>query len=139
MLTYDRAVRFEEVDAAGIVFFPIFLNYCHDAMAALFEPLEGGYVRLVMERRIGLPTVHVEADYRAPLRYGDVARLEVKLLHVGSRSFSLGYTITRAADGLPVAEVKHVVVTTDLDAMRAVPIPSDMRALLVRLSAASAP
>ncbi|WP_394838855.1 acyl-CoA thioesterase [Pendulispora rubella] len=137
MLTYDRPVRFEEVDAAGIVFFPVFLNYCHDAMAALFDPLEGGYVRLVMERRIGLPTVHVEADYRAPLRYGDVARVEVKLLHMGSRSFSLGYTITRAADGLPVAEVKHVVATTDLHAMRAVPIPSDMRALLVRLSSSA--
>jgi len=130
MLVHDRAVRFEEVDAAGIVFFPRFLNYCHDAMAELFAPLEGGYVQLVNGRRIGLPAVHVEADYRSPLRFGDTARLEVTIPHVGSSSFTLHYRITLAPSGLPVAEIKHIVVTTDLVAMRAVPIPADMRALL---------
>jgi len=137
MLAHDRPIRFEDVDAAGIVFFPVFLNYCHDAMEALFAPLEGGYVRLVTERRIGLPTVHIEADYRAPLRYGDIARIQVALLHIGSRSFTLGYTMTRAADGLPVADIKHVVVTTDLNAMRAIPIPTDVRALLASGARAS--
>ncbi len=132
MLVHERAVRFEEVDAAGIVFFPLFLNFCHEALAELFGALEGGYVRFVTERRLGVPTVHVEADYRAPLRYGDVAHIELTVLHVGSRSFTLRYDITRAADGLPVAEVKHVVATTDLNAMRAVPIPSDVRAVLER-------
>ncbi|WP_394820588.1 acyl-CoA thioesterase [Pendulispora albinea] len=132
MLVHERAVRFEEIDAAGIVFFPRFLNYCHDAMEALFAPLDGGYVRLVTERHIGLPTVHVEADYRSPLRYGDVARIEVTIPHVGSRSFTLHYRFARAADGLPVAEVKHIVATTDLTAMRAVPIPNDVRAVLER-------
>ena len=48
---YERAVRFEEVDAARIVFFARFLNYAHEAMEALLGGLDGGYVRLVNDRR----------------------------------------------------------------------------------------
>jgi len=130
MLVHERQVHFEDVDAAGIVFFPVFLNYCHDALEALFGALEGGYPRFINERRLGVPTVHVDADYRAPLRYGDVARLETSVLRIGNSSFTLGYHITRAADGAQVAQIEHIVVTTDLATMRAVPIPTDVRALL---------
>jgi 4-hydroxybenzoyl-CoA thioesterase len=129
-MRYERPVRFEEVDAAGIVFFARFLNYAHEAMEAFFAPLDGGYVRLVMSRRIGVPAVHVECDFRSPLRYGDTVDIDVAVTHIGTRSFTLRYSYARATDGKHVATVTHVVATTDLDAMRAVPIPADVRALL---------
>jgi len=59
---YLRPVRFEEVDAAQIVFFPRFLSYCHEAMEELFDGVEGGYVALIRDRRIGVPAVHVECQ-----------------------------------------------------------------------------
>ena len=43
----QRAVRFEEVDAARIVFFARYLGYGHEAMEAFFGALEGGYHGLV--------------------------------------------------------------------------------------------
>jgi 4-hydroxybenzoyl-CoA thioesterase len=137
-MRYERPVRFEEVDAAGIVFFARFLNYGHEALEAFFAPLDGGYVSLVMNRRIGVPAVHVECDFRSPLRYGDTANIDVAVTHVGQRSFTLRYTFTRAADDKHVATVTHVVATTDLNAMRAVAIPADVRALLEKNVATSA-
>jgi 4-hydroxybenzoyl-CoA thioesterase len=131
MFVYERSVRFEEVDAAGIVFFARYLNYCHEAMEAFFAPLDGGYVRLVNERKIGLPAVHVEIDFTAPLRYGDALRIEVTIPHVGRSSTKLRYALIRARDGEPVAVVEHTCAVSDLTVVKAIPIPDDMRALLL--------
>jgi 4-hydroxybenzoyl-CoA thioesterase len=130
MNVYERPVRFEEVDAAKIVFFARFLNYAHEAMEALLGGLDGGYVRLVNERRIGMPAVHVECDFRAPLRFGDVMRIETTAPRLGTRSVTYRYEFFRAADRTHVATVQHVCAVTNLDAMKAIPIPDDVRALL---------
>jgi 4-hydroxybenzoyl-CoA thioesterase len=131
MFVYERPVRFEDVDAAGIVFFARYLNYCHEAMEAFFGPLDGGYVRLVTERKIGLPAVHVEIDFKAPLRYGDVMRIEVTVPHVGRSSTKLRYAFFRVRDGATIAVVEHTCAVSDLTIIKSIAIPDDMRALLV--------
>ncbi len=130
MFVYERPVRFEEVDAARIVFFARFLNYAHEAMEALLAGLDGGYVRLVGERHTGMPAVHVSCDFRSPLRFGDVARIETHVVRIGNKSVTYRYEFFRKHDGVNVATVEHVCAVTDLDAMRAVPVPDDVRALL---------
>jgi 4-hydroxybenzoyl-CoA thioesterase len=127
---YERAVRFEEVDAAQILFFSRFLNYCHEAMEALLSPLEGGYVRLITKRRLGLPAVHVEMDFSAPLRFGDVARIAVTVERIGRSSFSFRYEFTRGEDATPIAKITHICALTNLETMRAAPIPEDLRRVL---------
>jgi 4-hydroxybenzoyl-CoA thioesterase len=111
---YERPVRFEDVDAAQIVFFPRFFNYCHEAMEALFSPLDGGYVKLVTERKIGLPAVHVDADFHAPLRYGDLAQIDVTVTRIGTTSCTFQYDVHRARDGAHVARVTHTCVVSAL-------------------------
>lgn len=129
-VVYERAVRFEEVDAAGIVFFARFLNWCHEAMERFFDGVAGGYVGLITKRRVGFPAVHVTADWKSPLRYGDVVRIETTVLKVGTTSATFRYVLTRTADGAHVATIEHVTVTTNLDTMTKVSLPSDCRALL---------
>lgn len=131
-VAYDRAVRFEEVDAAGIAFFARFFNWCHEAMERFFDGLDGGYVRLITERKIGFPAVHLTADWRAPLRYGDVARIETTVTKLGTTSATLRYVLTRAKDGVTAAVIEHVVVSTDLETMTKIPLPEDCRTLLAR-------
>ena len=130
MFVYERAVRFEDVDAAAIVFFSRFLNYCHEAMEALLAPLEGGYAALIVARRRGMPAVRVEADFAAPLRFGDSMRIEVTVEHIGNTSCTFRYEIKNAKDGAHVARIRHVVVLCDLDGIKATPIPADVRAVL---------
>ncbi len=132
MKVYARPVRFEEVDAAHIVFFPRFLGYCHEAMEALFDEVDGGYVGLVRDRKIGVPAVHVECDFTAPLRYGDVARIETRVEKLGRTSVRFRYAIARAGDGAKVATIVHVCAVSDLVALKAIPIPDDVRAALAR-------
>src|SRR5271156_6551889 len=132
MHIYERKVSFEEVDAAQIVFFPRFLSYCHEAMEGLFDDVEGGYVRLIRDRKVGVPAVHVECDFRHPLRYGDVARIETTVERLGRTSVAFRYSITRLADAVASASVLHVCAVSDLVALKAIPIPDDVRAVLER-------
>jgi 4-hydroxybenzoyl-CoA thioesterase len=128
MITLERPIRFQDVDAAGLVFFPNYLAYAHEAMEALFEPLAGGYTRLILERRIGLPAVRVEAEFVAPMRFGELLAIEVSVARLGNRSLTLRFQFRRP-DGTRVAETRHTVVTTDLEALRSCPMPEDVRAI----------
>jgi 4-hydroxybenzoyl-CoA thioesterase len=130
MITYERPVHFEDVDAAHIVFFGRFMSYCHEAMEHFFGALDGGYVRLITERKIGLPAVHVVCDFAAPLRYGDVAVVQTTVTKVGTTSATLRYELYRKRDQARVAVVEHVVVATDLTKLEKIPLPPDVRAAL---------
>jgi YbgC/YbaW family acyl-CoA thioester hydrolase len=129
---HPRPVRWSDVDAAGIAYFPRFFEYCHDAIEALFGALPGGYPALTMGRRIGVPTVHLAADFRAPLRYGDTCLVRVTVARLGRTSVTFRHQLVRASDGVECAEVEHVVAVADLASLRAIPIPDDVRALLER-------
>jgi 4-hydroxybenzoyl-CoA thioesterase len=130
---YERRVRFEDVDAANIVFFGRFFGYCHEAMETLFErELPGGYVALITQRRIGFPAVHVECDFEQPLRYGDIAHITTSVERIGNKSCTFCYAITRGSDGEHVASIRHICAVSDLAALKAIPIPDDVRATLVR-------
>lgn len=130
MLTLLRPVRFEEIDAAGIVFFAHYLNICHDAMEAAFDALPGGYRGLITQRRIGFPAVHTESDFSAPLRYGDVVRVETQVARIGETSVTFAFTLVRTSDEKVAAKVTHTTVVCKLTTMEKIKVPDDLRALL---------
>jgi 4-hydroxybenzoyl-CoA thioesterase len=129
---FRRPVRFAEVDAAGLVFFPRYHEYCHDALEAFFGELPGGYAALFRQRDLGVPTVHLETDFKRPLRFGDVARFEMAIERVGRTSLTFHHTIRREADGVIAATVRQVVVMTRISTLTPILVPDDVRDLLDR-------
>jgi 4-hydroxybenzoyl-CoA thioesterase len=130
MITHDRPIHFEDVDVAGIVFFARFFGYCHDAMEHFFDGVQGGYVALINERKIGFPAVHASSDFKAPLRYGDIARITGTVTKLGATSAHFRFTMTRARDGVVAATMNHVHVCTDLKTLTKLAFPSDVLAAL---------
>ncbi len=131
MLTLLRPIRFEEIDAAGILFFARYLTICHDAMEAIFDPLPGGYRALITVRRIGFPAVHTECDFKAPLRYGDTVRVETSVAKIGETSVTFAFTLFRTSDEVIAAQVTHTTVVSSLDKIEKTKIPDDVRAVLL--------
>jgi 4-hydroxybenzoyl-CoA thioesterase len=131
MSAYVRPIKFEDVDAANIVFFARFLGFAHEAMEHRFGDLAGGYVRLIMERRVGFPAVKVTMSFHAPVKYGDVLRIETSTAHLGNRSATLRYRMFREGDGVLAAEVEHTIVTTNLDTLTSCDMPEDVRAIFM--------
>jgi 4-hydroxybenzoyl-CoA thioesterase len=131
VIAYERPVRFDEVDPAGIVFFARYANFAHEAVESFFQSLEGGYAGLIQKRRIGLPIVHLEADFHAPLRYGDRIYIETSCEKVGTTSATMLHRIHNAQSRELAATVRHVVVAVHLDTFRPCPIPDDVREALL--------
>lgn len=124
-------VRFNEVDAAGIVFYPRFFDYFHMAFEDFFgAATDVPYPVWIRDRHIGWPSVHIEADYRAPLRYGDALTIELGFRALGRSSFVCVYRAR--GEATLYAEAEITVVTTDLKEMRSLPIPQEVRRALER-------
>ena len=47
MFVWERPIRFDEVDPAGIVFFARYANFAHEAIEGFFEDLESLLERVV--------------------------------------------------------------------------------------------
>lgn len=130
MIVYERKVRFEEVDAARILFFARFLNIAHEAMEHFFDGLEGGYSALITKREIGLPAVDVHMSFKSPVRYGDTLAVRTSAARIGKRSAVVRYELMNAEDSRLCAEVLHTVVSTNLVTLSSIDLPSDIRAIL---------
>lgn len=124
-------VRFHEIDAAGIVFFPRFFDYFHMTFEGFFGPSTGvPYHEWIQQRRVGWPAVHVETDFRSPLRYGMEVEIALSFPKLGKSSFVCRYVATDPASGTVLCECAITVVTTDLDSMKSLPIPDVVRKAL---------
>lgn len=135
----ELPVRFADVDRAGIVYYPVFFHYFHAALEELFcaRMGRGAYADLLERERVGLPAVSARCDYRAPLRFGDAAAVEVSLGELGDTSARLDYRVQRRRRGddpVECAVGAVVCAFVDLENFRAVTPPERVRALLLELS-----
>jgi YbgC/YbaW family acyl-CoA thioester hydrolase len=121
-------VRFADVDAAGLVYYPVLFHYCHVAMEEFFAARCGmSYDRLMASERLGFPTVNARAEFFAPLLYGEAAEVEVFVSRVGQKSATFEYRLRRASDGELCASVTLVQAAMNLDTRRAVAVPEHLR------------
>ena len=57
-------VGFGDCDPAGIVYFPRFFHFFHEAMETWFDEVLGlPYAEMIGGRGLGFPAVHTEADF----------------------------------------------------------------------------
>ena len=128
----ERVIRFSDCDPAGIVFYPQYFVMLNGLVEDWFsEGLAIGWNALVLERRMGLPTVRLEVDFSAVSRMGDQVVLSLAVERLGGRSLTLALRCESREGQLRVA-VRQVLVTTSLDTHRAVDIPPDIRAAIAR-------
>ena len=125
-------VRFGDVDHAGIVYYPQFFIYFHEAFEDFFDDAGHRYDQLLDRRRIGFPTVHIQTDYTEPLRYGDALDVELTVPRVGAHSAEFRYLGFRHADGKKSVDAHITCACVNLDTFSAVEVPDDLRSLFTR-------
>ena len=130
----ERQIRFSDCDPAGIVFYPQYFVMLNGLVEDwVDDALDIGYRNLVIERRVGLPTVRLEADFRAVSHMGDRVVLALALERLGGRSITLKLRCV-GAEGDTRMELRQVIVTTSLVTHRAIDIPPDLRAAIAQRS-----
>ena len=128
--TSVQKIRFDDVDGAGIVYYPQFFHLCHAAFEDFFDTAAPiSYPELIRDRRLGFPTVAIESEFTAPLEYGDVAVVELMVKDVGTSSVRIRYHIRRKRDGAPAFQGLVTNVLMNLDSRKSVPLPQELRRL----------
>ncbi len=129
----ERDVRFQDVDAAGIVFYPRVLEYFSDAFIAFLNHNGARLPEVLQERRWGAPLQHAEADYFKPLRYGD--RIEVAMVRcrLEPTAVSVGYRVARLADGVVTGIGQTVHVFVEMSGFKRCPVPEELAEAFSRL------
>ena len=128
-----REIRFQDIDAAGIIFYPRVLEMFHDAYAA-FLAFAGSPLREVLRDDTWIaPVRHAEADYFKPLYYGDPVNVEICRAHVTETEAALGYRVVRAPDAevCVVGQVVHTFV--DRSTFKRVTMPECVRNALLHI------
>lgn len=128
----DQRVPFHHVDAAGIVFFGRVFEWFHELYVAFLE--EAGFP-LPEQLRAGVaiaPLTHADADYLAPLRFGDPIRVAMVRSDVTVDRVRLGYRVTGPTGPAVVGSAVHVFV--DPTTFQRVAMPEGLRVAFERLA-----
>ena len=121
-----RRIRFSDCDPAGIVFYPQYFVLLNGVLEDWVDALGIGFADLVSRRRIGLPTVRLEADFRSVSRFGDEVAMSLEVERLGGKSLTLALRC-EGADGELRMAMRQVVVATSLETHAAIAVPADLR------------
>src|SRR4051812_40353928 len=107
-----RSVRFQDVDAAGIIFYPRLLEYFNDLKVSFMAAVGCPLPEALRNGKWISPVRHAEADYMKPLRFGDVIEVALVRVHLEPTEVTLGFRVARAETGEPAAigQVVHTYI-----------------------------
>jgi 4-hydroxybenzoyl-CoA thioesterase len=135
---WERFLAFGDMDPAGILYYPRFLHYCHQAFEAFMAEVAGmSYAQFLSVEKLGFPAVHVEADYRRPFPYGETMEIAIRVEEVGDRSLRLRYIAGLVGDDRVCAEAVVTTALVDMDEFRSREISEPLRRSLLRFSRSS--
>lgn len=126
---HSLTVPFQDIDAAGIVFYAHLFRYAHEAYEHFMQQSGCSLQQLLAEGSYLLPLVHAEADYRRPLRHADRLKIELRLQKLGQSSFTLGYRVL-GEDQAEHASLETVHVALDRTTHQPMTLPESLRKAL---------
>lgn len=109
--TYTRTVRFQDTDAAGVVYFANVLAICHEAYE---ESCAASGINLKIffnNPAIAIPIVHASVDFLHPLFCGDKVAIHLMPKYLASDKFEIAYEIVGAAEQMVAKAItRHVCI-----------------------------
>ena len=89
---HHRTVRFGECDPAGVVYYPVFFNWFHEAMEAWFEEELGASYGSVIQST-GFPAKSTSAQFFKPCRIGEALIVNLSLSELRTKGMHIQLTI----------------------------------------------
>ncbi len=130
-------IGFKHCDPAGIVFYPRYVEMINDTVEHWFKyGLRAGFASLHGERKIAVPTANLQCDFKAPSRLGEQLNAALSVAKLGRSSLSLDVVLSGAEPaGTLRMSAKLVIVCVDMDGLKPIEIPADIRAAAGRYQA----
>lgn len=113
---YTRIVRFNDTDAAGVVYFANVLSICHEGYEASLAAV-GINLKLFFSNSsvLVIPVVYADVNFLKPLFCGDELRVELTPKLLNENSFEIKYQVFASQTTekcAAVAVTRHVCIET---------------------------
>ena len=119
-------VRFADTDPAGIVFYPRYFEMVNGVVENwCAEALNWSFRDQLLGEKVGLPTVHLDADFLNPSFLGDDLDITLQILSLGRTSCNL--TVTASCKHEKRFVVRPVLVLIDTKTYKARSFPDHIR------------
>jgi len=125
MFTTTILVRFGDLDAAGIAYYPRLVNFLHESFEDFFAGHVGRPYPDVLREGLAFPTVKVEMEFLQPVRHGDRVEVAVAVEKVGRSSVQIRYE--GRVEGRDVFRARNTAVVVDTGTFRPLPVPPWLR------------
>lgn len=125
MFTTRILVRFGDLDAAGIAYYPNLVNFLHESFEDFFVGHVGRPYPEVYAEGLGFPTVKLDVEFFSPVRYGDHVDMRLAVEQVGRSSVHMRYEAS--VGGRRVFAARNVAVVVDMKTFRPQPLPPWLR------------
>ncbi|HLO85768.1 MAG TPA: thioesterase family protein [Nostocaceae cyanobacterium] len=107
---YQRTVRFQDTDAAGVVYFANVLVMCHEAYEASLEATDINLRSFFTNPILAFPIVHANVDFVRPMYCGDKLEISLAPQKIGLDKFEISYEITIGEVLVAKAVTRHVCI-----------------------------
>ena len=84
------------------------------------------YAELITQRRIGFPTVKIDAQFEKAVAYGEELEVVVEIEKISRSSVTINYKLIRS-DLVQCAQANMVHVAINLDSRTSIEVPNDLR------------
>jgi len=124
----EEYVRWEDIDAAGIINYQAYLRFFGLAEAEMLRSAGLSYRFLFDILGIWLPRVRVECDFHAPVKLDELLSVEAYSSKIGRTSLHLDFEVRRQTEPeTVVASGKYVLVCVQQGTFKPVPVPEEVR------------
>jgi 1,4-dihydroxy-2-naphthoyl-CoA hydrolase len=111
--TYNRTVRFQDTDAAGVVYFANILSMCHEAYEASLAASSINLQSFFNNPLTAIPIIHANVDFRQPMYCGDQLLIHLMPQQLDDNKFEITYQIVAASSPqqeLAKAITRHICI-----------------------------
>ncbi|MGL5921903.1 acyl-CoA thioesterase [Chroococcidiopsis sp.] len=123
--TYTRTIRFQDTDAAGVVYFASVLSICHEAYEESLAASGINIQAFFSKSSVAIPIVHASADFFRPMFCGDKVLIDLTPKYMGDDYFEVTYKMVDAGDR-EVAKVLTEHVCIDPESRTRQQVPSEI-------------
>ncbi len=91
--TYTRTVRFQDTDAAGVVYFANVLAMCHEAYEASLAASGINLKAFLSNPEVAFPIIHASVDFYRPMFAGDRLMIQLTPKQIDGDEFEIAYQV----------------------------------------------
>ena len=121
--THRRTVRFQDTDAAGVVYFANVLTMCHEAYEESLAAVDIDLRLFFSNPSVAIPLVHASVDFLRPLFSGDRLAIHLMPKSLDSERFEIAYEVgvEMADQSAARATTRHVCIDPSSRTRKALP------------------